>query len=123
MSEEEFTIKQEGLPLYIEDKVVEYFRVKTLLRERLYFMKKMPFDNQASDFYVITHEVFLLIKNNMDDELKTNFSDWFNKEVPENVDKKRLHFKKGLEISEKLDVELDKLGITSLNTFGGYIPI
>ncbi|MCK4526026.1 hypothetical protein KAW18_01540 [candidate division WOR-3 bacterium] len=123
MSEEGTTIKQEGLPLYIEDKVIEYFRVKTLLRERLFFKKKMPFDNQASDFFIIIHEVFLLVKNNMNNGLKTDVKNWFNKEVPENEEKKRLHFKKGLEISEKLDVELDKLGITSLNTFGGYIPI
>ena len=123
MSEEITTLKQEGLPLYIEDKVVEYFRVKTLLRERLFFKKRMPFDGQASDFFIIMHEVFLLIKNNMDNELKTDIDDWFGKEVPDNVEKKKLHFKKGLEISEKLDVELDKLGITSLNTFGGYIPL
>ena len=123
MSEEITILKQEGLPLYIEDKVVEYFRVKTLLRERLFFKKRMPFDSQASDFFIIMHEVFLLIKNNMDNELKTDIDDWFGKEVPDNVDKKKLHFKKGLEISEKLDVELDKLGITSLNTFGGYIPL
>ena len=123
MSEEVSTLKQEGLPLYIEDKVMEYFRVKTLLRERLFFMKKMPFSGQASDFYVIVHEVFLLVKNNMNNGLKTDINNWYSKEVPENDEKKRLYFKKGLEITEKLDVELDKLGITSLNTFGGYIPI
>ena len=120
---EEVSLKQEGLPLYIEDKVIEYFRVKTLLRERLFFKKKMPFDSQASDFFVIIHEVFLLVKNNMNNELKADVESWFNKEVPENEDKKRLHFKKGLEISEKLDMELDVLGITSLNTFGGFIPL
>ena len=123
MSEEVSSLKQEGLPLYIEDKVVEYFRVKTFLRQQLFFKVGMPFETQASDFFVITHEVFLLIKNNMNDGLKKDIEDWFGVEVPVNVDKRRLHFKKGLEISEKLDVELDKLGITSLNTFGGYIPI
>ena len=123
MSEEVSSLKQEGLPLYIEDKVMEYFRVKTFLRQQLFFKRGMPFEIQASDFFIITHEVFLLIKNNMNDRLKTDISDWFSKEVPANIDKRRLHFKKGLEISEKLDVELDKLGITSLNTFGGYIPI
>ena len=102
---------------------MEYFRVKTFLRQQLFFKKGMPFETQASDFFVITHEVFLLIKNNMNDGLKKDIEDWFNMEVPVNVEKRRLHFKKGLEISEKLDVELDKLGITSLNTFGGYIPI
>ena len=123
MSEEVSSLKQEGLPLYIEDKVVEYFRVKTFLRQQLFFKVGMPFETQASDFFIITHEVFLLIKNNMNDGLKKDIEDWFGVEVPVNVDKRRLHFKKGLEISEKLDVELDKLGITSLNTFGGYIPI
>ena len=120
---EEVSLKQEGLPLYIEDKVVEYFRVKTFLRQQLFFKVGMPFETQASDFFIITHEVFLLIKNNMNDGLKKDIEDWFGVEVPVNVEKRRLHFKKGLEISEKLDVELDKLGITSLNTFGGYIPI
>lgn len=123
MSEEVSTLKQEGLPLYIEDKVVEYFRVKTLLRQQLFFKKGMPFETQASDFFIITHEVFLLIKNNMNEKLKKDIEDWFGVEVPVNVDKRRSHFKKGLKITEELDVELDKLGITSLNTFGGYIPI
>ena len=122
MSEEE-PIKEEGISFYLQDKVLEYFRVKVLLHERLFFEKTLPIQGQASDFYVIFHELFFLIKNNINNGLKKELDGWYGREVPDNDKQRRLYFKTGLDISEKMDKELEKLGITSLNTFGGYIPI
>ena len=123
MSEEITAIKHEGFSFFIEDKVIQYFRVKTFLRERLFFKMKLPFENQASDFYIILYETFLLIKNNIGNRLKKDIEDWYAKEVPVNDRLKRQFFKKGLDLSEEFDKELEKLGVTSLNTFGGYIPL
>lgn len=122
MSEEEI-LKEGNIPSYLGQKTLDYIRVKTLLHERLFFKKGLPFEAQASDFYIILFEMIQLTKHFLDDGINKKIGEWYNKEVPENDKLKRQHFKQGLELTEGFDKELEKLGVTSLNTFGGYIPL
>lgn len=122
MSEEEI-LKEGNIPSYLGQKTLDYIRVKTLLHERLFFKKGLPYETQASDFYIILFEMVQLTKHFIDNGINEKVKDWYAKEVPENDKLKRQFFKRGLDLTEEFDKELEKLGVTSLNTFGGYIPI
>lgn len=122
MSEEEI-LKEGNIPSYLGQKTLDYIRVKTLLHERLFFKKGLPYEVQASDFYIILFEMMQLTKHFVDNGVNEKIKSWYGKEVPENDKLKRQFFKKGLDLTEEFDKELEKLGVTSLNTFGGYIPI
>jgi hypothetical protein len=122
MSEEEI-LKEGNIPSYLGQKTLDYIRVKTLLHERLFFKKGLPYDTQASDFYIILFEMVQLTKHFIDNGFNEKISSWYGSEVPENDKLRRQFFKKGLKLTEEFDKELEKLGVTSLNTFGGYIPL
>ena len=123
MSEGEEILKEGNIPSYLSQKVLDYIRVKTLLHERLFFKKGLPYETQASDFYIILFEMVQLTKHFIDNGFNKKISSWYAKEVPENDKLRQQFFKRGLELTEEFDKELEKLGVTSLNTFGGYIPL
>ena len=123
MSEGEEILKEGNIPSYLSQKVLDYIRVKTLLHERLFFKKGLPYETQASDFYIILFEMLQLTKHFINGSINEKIKDWYGSGVPENDKLKRQFFKRGLDLTEEFDKELEKLGVTSLNTFGGYIPL
>lgn len=122
-SEGDEILREGNIPSYLGQKTLDYIRVKTLLHERLFFKKGLPYETQASDFYIILFEMVQLTKHFIDNGINEKIKDWYAKEVPENDKLKRQFFKRGLDLTEEFDKELEKLGVTSLNTFGGYIPL